>query len=197
MAKKESTFISMVLTLFIVSAVAAAALGFVYQATKEDIKKAEENKFNFALKQVLPEYNNSPKAEKMSFDSDIKGDSIHFYIARKDSIIVGYAIESFSKSAFSGLLRLIAGFTPDGKIYKVAVLEHKETPGLGTKMTEPAFANQYPGKDPSSFNLKVKKDGGKIDAITASTITSRAYSEAIQRAYDKLIQEQLLEGGKK
>lgn len=196
MAKKESTFLNMVLTLFLVTLGAAAALGVVYEATKEDIKIAEENKLNLAIKRVVPEFDNVPRTEKVAFPSDVKGDSIYFYIARKDSAVVGYAIESFSKNAFSGLLRILAGFSTDGKIINIAVLEHKETPGLGTKMTKPKFADQFPGQNPAVFNLKVKKDDGDVDAITASTITSRAYCEAVQRAYNSLIEEYIKEGGK-
>jgi electron transport complex protein RnfG len=197
MAKKESTFTNMVLTLFLVTLCAAAALGFVYEKTKGAIETAEDNKLNLAIKRVVPEFNNEPSKEKVAFPSDLAEDSVYFYIARKDSVVVGYAIETFSKNAFSGLLRLLAGFTPDGKIKNIAVLEHKETPGLGAKMTQPDFADQFIGLDPGHTTLKVKKDDGNIDAITASTITSRAYCEAVQRAYHSLIQEYLKKGGKK
>ncbi len=65
-------------------------------------------------------------------------------------------------------------------------LDHKETPGLGTKMTEPEFKEQFTGKNPAEFTLKVKKDGGPVDAITAATISSRAFCDAVQRAYNTL-----------
>lgn len=191
MAKKESTFVNMALTLFLITLGAGAALGFVYENTKDAIALAEENKLNLAIERVVPEFDNEPGKEKIAFPSDIAGDSIYFYLAKKDNEVVGYAIESFSKNAFAGLLRILAGFTPDGKIINIAVIEHKETPGLGTKMTEPKFADQFVDKNPSELNLKVTKDGGDIDAITASTITSRAYCEAVQRAYNSLIEENL------
>ncbi len=197
----------MALTLFLVTLVAAAALGFVFEKTKGPIAIAEAKKLNSAIERVAPKFDNIPANEKVTFSSDIEGDSIHFYIARKyvraedstitDSTIVGYAIESFSKNAFAGKLRLLAGFTLEGKIKNIAVLEHKETPGLGTKMTEPKFANQFLGKDPKVFSLKVKKDDGEVQAITASTITSRAYCEAVQRAYNKLIEEYIKKEGDK
>ncbi|MGB4293017.1 MAG: FMN-binding protein [Bacteroidales bacterium] len=66
------------------------------------------------------------------------------------------------------------------------MLEQKETPGLGTKMTEPFFKDQFNGKNPANFKLKVKKDGGEVDAITAATITSRAFCDALERAYNTL-----------
>jgi len=80
----------------------------------------------------------------------------------------------------------MAGFMPDGTIAGISVLDHKETPGLGTKMTEPGFKGQFTGKNPGEFMLKVKKDGGQVDAITAATISSRAFCDAVQRAYNTL-----------
>jgi electron transport complex protein RnfG len=68
----------------------------------------------------------------------------------------------------------------------LTVLEHKETPGLGTKMTDPSFKDQFNGKNPDSFQLKVKKDGGKVDAITAATISSRAFCDAVGKAHKTL-----------
>ena len=86
----------------------------------------------------------------------------------------------------------MVGLNPDGSIYDSSVLDHAETPGLGTKMDLPKFKDQYKGKDPAANNIKVTKDGGEIDAITAATISSRAFTDAIQRAYDAY-----MKGGKK
>jgi Na+-translocating ferredoxin:NAD+ oxidoreductase subunit G len=190
MAKKESTFSSMVLTLFLVTLGASGAMGYVYELTKDAISEAEAAKKNLAIKRVLPDFNNQPNQEFTKVASEIPGDTLYFYIGKMDSDTVGYAIESFSKNAFAGLLKILVGFTPDGIIKSIAVLDHKETPGLGAKITQPDFSNQFLGKNPAEFNLKVSKDGGKVDAITASTITSRAYCEAVQRAYDALQKEQ-------
>jgi electron transport complex protein RnfG len=79
----------------------------------------------------------------------------------------------------------MVGLTPDGKVYNTSVLSHSETPGLGAKCTEDEhFMTQFKGFDPSQKILTVKKDGGDVDAITASTITSRAYSLAVKNAVD-------------
>jgi electron transport complex protein RnfG len=78
----------------------------------------------------------------------------------------------------------MAGFKVDGSINNISVLEQKETPGLGTKMKEDKFKNQFLGKNPNSYKMIVKKDGGEVDAITAATISSRAYCDAMQKAYD-------------
>ncbi len=77
------------------------------------------------------------------------------------------------------------GFLPDGTIKDVAVLEHKETPGLGDKMERKKsdWSLQFQGQNPATFKIAVTKDGGDVDAITASTISSRAFCDAVERAY--------------
>ena len=87
----------------------------------------------------------------------------------------------------------MVGFKPDGSITNVEVLEQKETPGLGTKMATD-WKNQFVGKNPKNFVLKVGKDGGEIDAITASTITSRAFLDALNRAYNSYKQNDTTPG---
>jgi len=182
MAKKESTFLSMVATLFIVTAVAATALGFVYEYTKEPIAQAKLKAKLDAVALVVPEFNNNPSDEMYIMSSDL-GD-LECYPAKMDGALVGTAISTLTKMGFSGEIKIMVGFDPAGKIVHSKSLDHAETPGLGTKMDEPKFQDQFINQDPGSINLKVTKDGGIIDAITASTITSRAYCDAIQRAYD-------------
>ncbi len=192
MAKVESNFKNMTLTLLVISLVASAALGLVYQSTKEPIAKAQMAKINSAIEAVVPEFNNQPFEE--SYKVEVDGGELVFYPAKKDGQLVGTAVKTFSKNGFSGLIELMVGFLPDGSINKVAVVSHKETPGLGDKM-EPSKSNfslQFEGKNPETFKVKVKKDGGDVDAITASTISSRAYCDAVTRAYNTL-----KEGGKK
>ncbi len=184
MAKKESTFTNMLLTLFIVTLASSAALGFVYELTKKPISVAKNAKRTMAIERVTPVFNNNPGKDVFKVPSD--GDSVYFYVAMKGNDTVGYAAETFSNKAFGGKLMLMVGFLPDGTIKNIAVLEHKETPGLGDKMlkSKTNWSMQFNGKNPAKFKLKVKKDGGDVDAITASTITSRAYCDAVQRAYN-------------
>lgn len=184
MAKRSSTFGTMTLTLFLVSLIAAVALGYVYELTKEPKAKAEQQKKNFAIMKVVPTFNNEPNAETYRIPVADGSDSLTCYVAREDGKLVGTAVESYTMKGFSGLIRIMVGLSPDGTIYSTSVLEQKETPGLGTKMTQPFFKDQFDGKDPTTFKLSVKKDGGQVDAITASTITSRAYCDAVKRAYD-------------
>jgi Na+-translocating ferredoxin:NAD+ oxidoreductase subunit G len=185
MAKTESTFKNMVLSLTLIALGAAACLGFVYEYTKKPIELSNLNKKLNAIKLVVPEFNNNPDADMFKLPTG-EGDSLDVYPAKKDSIIVGYAVNTYTKDGFSGNITVMAGFKPDGSINNITVLEHKETPGLGTKMTEPKFKDQFIGRNPAEFELKVKKDGGQIDAITAATISSRAFCDALQRGYNTL-----------
>jgi electron transport complex protein RnfG len=185
MAKTESTFKNMVLSLTLISLGASACLGYVYQMTKAPIELSILNKKLSAIKQVVPEFNNNPDAEMFKLPTG-EGDSLEIYPAKKDSIIVGYAVNTNTNKGFSGNISLMAGFKPDGTIINITVLDQKETPGLGTKMAEPLFKDQFNDKNPSEFSLKVKKDGGPVDAITAATISSRAFCDAVQRAYTTL-----------
>lgn len=185
MAKTESTFKNMVLSLTLISLGASACLGFVYQMTKIPIELSVLNKKLEAIKQVVPEFNNNPNDEMYRLPTS-DGDSLDVYPAKKDREIVGYAVNTYTKKGFSGNISLMAGFKPDGTIINITVLEQKETPGLGTKMTEPKFKDQFNDKNPAEFSLKVKKDGGPVDAITAATISSRAFCDAVQRAYNTL-----------
>lgn len=185
MAKMESTFRNMALTLTMIALLSSACLGFVYELTKKPIELSNLNKKLTAIKQVVPEFTNNPNDEMFRLPT-IDGDSLDIYPARHGNDIVGYAVNTYSKDGFSGNISVMVGFKPDGTIISVKVLQHKETPGLGTKMTEPSFKDQFNGKNPLDFKLKVIKDGGAVDAITAATISSRAYCDAVQRAYNTL-----------
>ncbi|MGB8491017.1 MAG: RnfABCDGE type electron transport complex subunit G [Bacteroidales bacterium] len=185
MAKTESNFRNMVLSLTLISLVASACLGFVYELTKKPIELSNLNKKLNAIKLVVPDFNNNPNEEMFRLPTG-DGDSLDIYPAKKDNVITGYAVNTYSSKGFSGNISLMAGFRPDGTIINITVLDQKETPGLGTKMGEPSFRDQFIDKNPSEFVLKVKKDGGNVDAITAATISSRAFCDAVQRAYNTL-----------
>jgi len=104
----------------------------------------------------------------------------------KDGELCGAGIETYTKKAFSGRFDLMVGFDAEGTIVNTEVLKASETPGLGDKINKDKsdFAKQFNHQSPADFKLVVKKDGGDVDAITAATISSRAYCDAVQRAYD-------------
>ena len=182
-SKRESNFVNMVLTLSVVAIVAALALGSVYVVTKEPIALAQKKKQEAAIKAVLPAFD-SVKAIKVP-DAD-GPDSLLFNVATKNGKLVGVAVNSYTEKGFGGRIDAMIGFLPDGTIYNTSILNLKETPGLGTKLekSKSDFPDQFKGKNPKTFRLKVKKDGGDVDAITAATISSRAFCDALQRAYD-------------
>jgi electron transport complex protein RnfG len=184
MAKKESTFFNMLATLFVVTLVASTALAYVYEMTKEPIEAAKLAKKLAAIDAVVPEYDNKPVDDMFMVAVGDGMDSLEFYPARKDGEVIGTAVRTYTNTGYNGLVILMVGLLPDGTIKDIEVVEHKETPGLGTKMTDPKFKDQFMGMDPSQVDLRVKKDGGDIDAITAATISSRAFSTATQLAVE-------------
>lgn len=184
MAKKESSFKNMTIALFVITAVAGLALSAVYSVTKEPIAISQKAKINNAIKMVIPEFETIADTVLMPQDGK---DSIRIHRLLKGTENSGIAVETYTDKGFSGRFSLMVGFAPDGSISNIEVLEHKETPGLGTKMALPAFKDQFKGLKLSELpgeKLKVKKDGGSVDAITAATISSRAFCDAVNRAYE-------------
>ena len=180
----ESTLKNMVLVLGIITLVASGAVAGVYQLTKEPIEQAKSAKTSLAIGEVVPEFDNDIASTAKTIEID--GGTAKIYTAEKGGQPVGYAVETFTNNGFSGLISLMVGFLPDGTINGIQVLSHAETPGLGSKMTEPdnVLTASFVGNSPANLKMSVRKDGGDIDAITASTITSRAYVEAVERAYN-------------
>ncbi len=182
----SSSFKNMFLVLCSITLFAGFLLSYVYSLTNEKISKARIEKEQSAINDVLKfSYDNQPYLEVKNFEED--GEVLSFYPAFSGKEFKGAAVKSFSKKGYSGKIWLMIGFDPKGVIQKINVLEHKETPGLGTKMELPEFINQFLGKSPKTFQLRVKKDGGDIDAITAATISSRAFADAVERAHKFLL----------
>jgi len=186
MAKLKSTLPNMLLSLTVICISAGAILSGVSMYTSGPTAAAKAATLQRAISQVTPEFDNNPTAEAYkSVTSD--GDSLLIYPAKKGDETVGVAVESNTKNGFSGEIKIIVGFAPDGTLINYSVLEHAETPGLGSKMeewfrTEKNRQNVI-GRSLADGNLSVSKDGGDVDAITASTITSRAFLDAVNRAY--------------
>jgi electron transport complex protein RnfG len=180
--KKESTLINMLLALFVITAVSGGVLGLVYGFTKDTIAEVEAKKNAKAIAEVLPlEGEVSYQADTLSYTD--AGTTLLFpcnlaYDANGN--FKGAAIKT-SEGGFGGKIELMVGILADGTIKGTSVLSHSETPGLGANMTGP-FKDQFIDKNPASFKLTVKKDGGDVDAITAATITSRAFSKAVDKA---------------
>jgi electron transport complex protein RnfG len=186
MAKLKSTLPNMFLSLTVICCAAAAILASVNMYTIEPIAKSKAETLNKAIKDVTPEYDNDPTVDAyMVAVGD--NDSLKVYPAMKDGKLVGAAVDSNTKKGFGGEVKVIVGFDTDGKLLNYSVLQHAETPGLGAKMQDWFRTDKNKqsvlGRDLSKGELKVSKDGGDVDAITAATISSRAFLDAVNRAY--------------
>ncbi|HQG68770.1 MAG TPA: RnfABCDGE type electron transport complex subunit G [Paludibacteraceae bacterium] len=185
MEKLTSSFKNMLISLLSISVFSALTLGSVYTLTKDPIEKSKNAKLENAIKEVLPKFDHLDAAEKISVNN---GDTLNVYKAYdKNNVFVGAAVETNSKKGFAGEIKLMVGFDKNGNIINYSILEQKETPGLGSKMTDwfktPHGKQDIRGKNPAVNNLSVTKDGGEIDAITAATISSRAFLDAVNKAY--------------
>ena len=182
----QSNFKNMVLSLSLIAIFAAVTLASVYALTKEPISASKLEKQQSAIREVLPAYERLGEAERVSLQS---GDTLNVYRAYdNEDKLLGAAVETVSHTGYSGDIRLMVGFDKEGGIVNYSVLEQKETPGLGTKIVDwfktETKKQSILGKNPEKNNLKVTKDGGEVDAITAATISSRAFLEAVQKAYN-------------
>jgi electron transport complex protein RnfG len=186
MAKLKSTFKNMFLSLSIICLAAALLLAQVNKMTAKPIAEAKALKLQTAIGQVVPEFDNDPIAESYMIASE-GGDSLLVYPATKGGEVVGFAISS-SSNGFAGEIQIMVGFDMDDKIVNYEILQHAETPGLGSKMGDwfkdtESNSKSIIGRNMTLGALAVKNNGGDIDAITASTITSRAFLNAINKAY--------------
>ena len=195
--KKESTLINMLLALFVITAVSGGVLGLVYGFTKDAIAEVDQKKNEAAIQAVLPiEGNITYQADTMSFTYEGVDTQFPCNLAYDENgNFKGAAIKT-SEGGFGGKIDMMVGILADGTIKGTSVLSHSETPGLGANMTG-KFKDQFVDKNPASFILKVKKDGGDVDAITAATITSRAFSKAVDKAYQafEANKSQFMKGG--
>jgi len=175
----KSSFGNMAISLGVICLVCSALLGVVYSVTAAPIAAAEVAKVNEAIAQVVPSFDNDPSADVRQ-----AGDAL-IYPATLQGEAVGYAIK-VSTVGFGGKIQMMVGFTPDGTVFNTSIISHSETPGLGAKIVDPLSSPraQIAGKNPGSNNVNVTKDGGEIDAITASTITSRAFLKGVSDAYE-------------
>lgn len=190
--KLESNFKNMVLVLFVVTLVASAAVGVVNSLTADKIAQAQQDKQVEAIRMVVAPFDNDPLAEADTVATPDGGELV-FFPATKGGEPVGTAVKTYSNNGFSGFISIMVGFNPDGSIHNYSVLEHKETPGLGSKMGEwfvKGAKGDVTGKTPGTTGLQVSKDGGEVDAITAATISSRAFLDAVNRAARALAEKQ-------
>ena len=194
MAKLDSSLKNMVMSLAIISFGASAILGGVYVLTKKPIEDAAELKKTNAIKEVLPQNNNMKIGEAVEITLDSYSEKFIVYPAFENDKLIAVAVETFDNNGYGGQIKSMVGFDAEGNIVNYAILAMSETPGLGEKVTswfKTKRNNQdIRGKKPSEESFKVSKDGGEIDAITASTITSRAFLSSVKTAYNVFMEYQ-------
>jgi len=178
----------MVLVLVGVALITGGILAYVNHITEAPIKLQAEKTLADGIKTVMGGVQLSV-AENDTIKQTIKGKEAVFVIHKtvdSNKQDLGVAVES-TTGGFGGDLKVLVGFDKDGNILGYTILQHAETPGLGAKADkwfQKDGKGSIIGKNPNKDNLTVKKDGGDIDAITASTITSRAFLLAVTQAYN-------------
>ena len=184
MKRLESNLTNMVLSLTLVALVAAALLGGLYVMTKDPIDQQKKQKQEAAITSVLPQVDGLTIAEPETAD----GMTLHK--AYKDGEWIATAVET-EENGFGGKFKVMIGFDNKGNVVNYEVLEHQETPGLGDKMTfwfknADKQGQNILGSNPADRRFVVSKDGGEVDAITAATISSRAFLKAVNNAYNSI-----------
>ena len=174
--------LQLILSLTLISAVCAAVLAIVNNATKERIANLATLKANNAARAVLPA---SVKAiEPVKDPADASLTAFIGYADDANTQIAGYAVPGLTAKGYGGNIRLMVGLNPDRTVISYQVLAAAETPGLGSNLTTPAFISRF--KDQPAASVKVTKDGGKIEALTSATITSRAVCDAVADAAQRI-----------
>lgn len=171
----KSTALTMAVSLGGLCLLAGAALAVVSRITAAPIAEASEKARTAAIDAILP-----------PFDSEIavsEAGGLPVFSVCRDGTPVGVAVQTYTDDGFSGRFTLMVGFDCDGALTGYSILSHAETPGLGAKMDK-WFITPPHDITGTRSPLKVRNDGGDVDAITGATITSRAFLGAVNRARD-------------
>lgn len=177
----KSSLKNMVICLTLVCLLCSAIIGVVYSVTCEPIKQADRKALVEALSYVVPDDSEICTEPVLC---EFEGETFECYKAQGPSEKEYATAVKSTADGFGGPLTVLVGVLYDGTVFATRVLSHSETPGLGAKCSEGSsdFVLQFCGFDPLAKKLAVRKDGGDVDAITASTITSRAYTAAVAKA---------------
>ena len=179
MKKLPSTLPNMLCVLTLISVIAAGALAYVNQLTAGPIEQNKARTLAEGINRVLGA--NDAAVQETSTVQDANDNDVVIYKTNK-----GVAVQAIDPNGFGGTLKVLVGFDDKGTIKGYTVLEHAETPGLGAKADQwfqQGEKGDIIGKNPGQKELTVSKDGGDVDAITASTITSRAFLRAVNVAF--------------
>ena len=188
MKKVKSTLSNMIFVLAAISMISAAAVSSAYLTTAPTIEENTKKAEMAAIVDLFGnDFDNDPLAEKTAI-KDRDGNDLVVYPLRKEDGILGLAINTYSSQGFGGDIYLMVGFYIDGTMAGYKVLNHKETPGLGSKIESEGFMSQFKWLRIFENTLDLRSRGGEIDGITSATISSKAVIDAVKRAknaYDK------------
>lgn len=189
MKKLKSSFTNMVIVLVAVAVIMGGLLALINHITAEPIMTQEQKILAESIHSVMGGNQKTIISSTDSITKTIEGKESQFvvyHISSDTKSDTGFAIES-SVNGFGGTLKVLVGFDNDANILGYSILQSAETPGLGSKADEwfgETGKGNIIGKNmKSAGSLAVKNDGGDVDAITASTITSRAFLKAVNQAY--------------
>lgn len=185
MKKSESNILNSVLVFTGIVIFSVVTITSVYTLTKNQIEKSQRYKQQEAIRSVLPPYDHF---DSIPVEMNNGVETTKVYKAYdKNNELVGAAVESSSNNGYKGHIDIIVGFNKKGDILNYSVLDQKETPGLGARMVDwfkTKIAKQnIIGKNAATAHLNISADGGEIDAITAATVSSRAFLFAVRNAY--------------
>lgn len=189
----KSTLKNMVVVLFAITAISAFLVASVNNLTKETIAATNQAAKDKAKLEVLPAVDGEvilTDTVRLISDFEVRVTTVK---RKADNTLVGYAVEapSITRGGYADRITLMVGFVEQGDsalIHGVKVLSQKETPGLGANMTKPGNkleASIMRQNNPQKMVFEVKKvdPNGSFDALTGSTISSRAYVNAVETAY--------------
>jgi electron transport complex protein RnfG len=166
-------------TLIIISVIAAIALTFVYEKSSPLIEENKLGKLKDAIREVMPEAEKFEEVENLpaTIVGEREGIKRVFRGYDKRGDMIGIIVLS-DAIGFNDFIHILFGLNMGGEITKVKILEYLETPGLGDRITEDEFLDQFEGK---SANLE------NIDAITGATISSKAVIERVKEDAEKIV----------
>lgn len=187
---KSDNIIKNALILFVVTVIAGVLLGFTYEMTVEPIKVQNELQKTAAFKSIFTE------GEFIPLESDLTEDALitSIYKVINNNSVDGYIFQVDTKEGYGGLVKLVIGLKSDGSIKAIDVIKHGETPGLGAKIDEDPFKNQFVDRLSSSLSVvkQTSTSDDEIEAISGATISSKAVVVGVNAAlefYDRYKKE--------
>lgn len=152
------------LTLALISILAAGLLSGVNSLTKGRILAQAQDEEQASLKAVLPNAEHFEPVKKREY-------ILYYKASDENGRFIGVAFKA-DADGYSSTIETMVGMLKDGTITTIKVLSQNETPGLGTRVSEPSFTGQFSNKDIQGLN--------EVQAITGATISSAAVIDSVK-----------------